>query len=207
VFDPTELIRLSIALENDLDPRGDLRPLPGRDSALFSISRHAGGHLALFRYDLPQDVRQRIAALSPDRQLYDHETVRQILAQHLCCDSVFAGRAYWFAHSPAPEEHPDVVFRDGCHTVLADGQPVSWAWTAVESAQAAELAVETASGHRQRGYGRQVAAAWAAQVRSEGKVAFYSHELGNAASEALATSLGVVQYALVTSYEVRVAPA
>ena len=70
-----------------------------------------------------------------------------------------------------------------------------------ESKQAAELAVETAPGYRRLGYARQVVAAWASHVLGEGKVAFYSHEVGNAASEALAHSLGVVQYAVVTTYE------
>jgi hypothetical protein len=45
-----------------------------------------------------------------------------------------------------------------------------------------------------------VVTAWAAHVLGEGKVAFYSHEVGNTASEALAHSLGVVQYAVVTTY-------
>jgi hypothetical protein len=55
---------------------------------------------------------------------------------------------------------------------------------------------------RRRGYARQVVAAWATYVLGEGKVAFYSHEAGNVASEALARSLGVAQYAVMTNYEI-----
>lgn len=102
----TELIRLSIGIENEVDSSGDLRPVPGKDSALFSISHHQTGYSAFFRYDLPLDIRRQIEALDPEVALKDHD-----------------------------------------------------------------------------------------------KVAFYSHEVGNTASEALAHSLGVVQYAVVTTYE------
>jgi len=154
-----------------------------------------------YRYDLPPDARRQIEALDPEVALKDHGTVRQILARYAPCDSVFAGKGYYFAHLPSPEEFPDAVFHNGCYVIQVGGEPVSWAWTANESEQAAELAVETAPEYRQRGYARQVVAAWATRVLGEGKVAFYSHEVGNAASEALAHSLGVVQYAVVTTYE------
>ena len=83
---------------------------------------------------------------------------------------------------------------------------MSWAWTSQESDQAAELAVETEPEYRRRGYARQVVAAWATHVLQENKVAFYSHEVDNTASEALARSLGVVQYAVVTTYEIKAGP-
>jgi GNAT superfamily N-acetyltransferase len=197
----TKLIRLSIGIENLIDSSGDLRALPGKDSALFSISHHQTGYSVFFRYDLPPDVRRQIDTLDPEVALKDHETAQQILVQHTLCDSVFAGKGYYFAHLPSPEEFPDAVFHNGCYVIPVDGESVSWAWTANESEKAAELAVETAPEYRQRGYARQVVAAWAAQVLREGKVAFYSHEVGNFASKALAHSLGVVKYAVVTSYE------
>ena len=200
---PTELIRLSIGIENQVDSSGDLKPLPGKDSALFSISHHQTGYSVFFRYDLPLDVRCEIEALDPEVALKDHEVVRQILARHVPCDSVFAGKGYYFAHLPSPEEFPDAVFHNGCYVIQVGGEPVSWAWTANESEHAAELAVETDPDYRQRGYARQAVAAWATDVLGEGKVAFYSHEIGNIASEALARSLGVVQYAVWTTYEIK----
>jgi predicted GNAT family acetyltransferase len=118
---------------------------------------------------------------------------------------VFAGKGYYFAHSHSREEFPDAVFHNDCYVILVSGEPVSWAWTANESKQAAELAVETAPEYRQRGYARQAAAAWANHMLGEGKVAFYSYEIGNIASEALTHSLGVVQYAVVTKYESKAA--
>ena len=200
---PTELIRLSIGIENQVDSSGDLRPMPGKDSALFAISHHQTGYTVFFRYDLPPDVRRQIKALDPEVALKDHKVVRQILARHVPCDSVFAGKGYYFAHLPSPDEFPDVILYNGCYVIRVGGEPVSWAWTADESEQAAELAVETDPDYRQRGYARQAVAAWATHVLGEGKVAFYSHEVGNIASEALARSLGVVQYAVRTTYEIK----
>ena len=148
---PIELIRLSIGIENQIDSNGDLRPLPGKDSVLFSISQHQNGYTVFFRYDLPPDVRRQIEALDPEAALKDHETVRYVLAQYTPCHSAFAGKGYYFAHFPSPEEFPDVVFHNGCYVILVDGEPVSWAWTADESGKAAELAVETAQAYRQYG--------------------------------------------------------
>ena len=202
---PIELIRLSIGIENQIDSSGDLKPVQGKDSAIFSISRHQTGHIKFFRYDLPFGVRRQIEALEPEVALKGHKAVCQILAQYTSCDSVFAGKGYYFAHSPSREEFPDAVFHNGCYVILVGGEPVSWAWTANESDQAAELAVETVAEYRQRGYARQVVAAWANHVLGEGKVAFYSYEVGNIPSEALAHSLDVVQYVVVTTYESKAA--
>jgi hypothetical protein len=201
----TELIRLSIGIENQVDASGDLRPLLGKASALYSISRHQGGYVCFYRHDLPPQVRRQLEALDAEAALKEHALVRHILARHAPCDQVFAGKGYYFAHCPSSQEYPDAVLHhEGCFVVLSSGEPVCWAWTANESEAAAELAVETVAEYRRRGYARQAAAAWAAHVLGKGKVAFYSHEACNLASEALARSLGVVHYAVVTTYERKV---
>lgn len=202
-MDPAALAVLSIEIENQIDASGDLRPLPGKDSALFSISRHQSGYLRFYRYDLPPSLRRQLERLGSEASLTDHKAVRRILSRHTACNTVFAGKGYHFRRRPAPAEYPDAVYREGCYVIVVDGAPVSWAWTSDSSEQAAELAVETLPRYQRRGYARQVASAWAAQILAEGKVAFYSHGLDNAASEALARSLGVVQYAVVTTYAVR----
>ena len=122
---PPELIRLSIGIENRVDSSEDLRPVPGENSALFSISRHRNGYIRFFRYDLPSDVRHQIEALRPEIALQEHNTVRQILGRHSPCDSVFAGKGYYFAHLPSPEEFPAVVLHNGCYVIKAGGEPVS----------------------------------------------------------------------------------
>ena len=110
-----ELARLSIGIENQIDSSGDLKPVPGNDSTIFSISRHQTGHIQFFRYDLPIDVRRQIETLDPEVALTGHKTVCQILAQYSSCDSVFAGKGYYFAHSPPREAFPDAVFHNGCY--------------------------------------------------------------------------------------------
>ena len=196
-----DLIKLSLGIENKIDSQGDLMPLPGRDSTLFAISRHQTGYCVFFRHDIPQDVRRNIGSIGPENALNDHETVRKILAKHIPCDNVFAGKGYYFKLTPTPKEFPDVLTQEGCFVVLVDGCPIATAWTAEESEYAAELAVETDPGYRQCGYARQVVSAWAKYTIDRGKVAFFSHLTDNVASEALAHSLGVVQYDVRTTYE------
>jgi GNAT superfamily N-acetyltransferase len=199
-MNPVDLIRLSIEIEHIIDSNGDLVPIPGKESALFSISQYQEGYATYFRYDIPAETREQIAAFGPEEALNNHQTIRRVLACYTPCKEVFAGRGCYFTHIPAPDEFPDVVFHKGCYVIKVKGQPVSWAWTQDESERAAELAVETLPGYRRRGYGRQVVAAWAVDVIRGGQVAFYSHRIGNVASEGLAHSLGVVQYAVSTAY-------
>ena len=98
---PAELIRLSTGIENQIDSSGDLKPLPGKDSALFSISHRQTGDIRFFRYDLQGSVRGQIEALDPEVALKSHKAVRQILARYISCVSVSAGKGYHFAHSPS----------------------------------------------------------------------------------------------------------
>jgi predicted GNAT family acetyltransferase len=84
---------------------------------------------------------------------------------------------------------------------LDGDEPISEAFSVRENAAAAEVAVETAALFRRRGYGRQVTAAWAYHVMGLGKVAFYSYADENTVSQALARSLGVVQFSSVAAYE------
>lgn len=195
-----DLVRLNIEIENKITPDGDLIPLPGKESALFSISRHKDGYVTYFRYDIPSSIGERIRSLNPEQALYDYETVRQILAEYVPCSKVFAGHGCYFVHVPTSNEYPDVVLHNGRYVVTVNGAPVSWAWTQDSSERAAELAVETLPEFRRRGYARQVVAAWAVDVMRAGKIAFYSYRIDNSASGALAHGLGVVQYATSVGY-------
>jgi hypothetical protein len=195
-----ELIRQNIEIENEITPEGDLKPLPGKESALFSINHYKDGYVAYFRYDIPSSIRERIRSLSPEQALHDFETVSQILAEYVPCGKVFAGHGCYFANIPKPTEYPDVILHKGCYVIMVDGKPVSRAWTQNENEHAAELAVETLPMFRRHGYARQVVAAWAVEVMRAGKIAFYSYRIDNPASEALAKSLDVVQYATTVGY-------
>ena len=196
----TDLIRLSFEIENEIDADGDLVPLSEKGSTIFSVSRPADEYVLYFRHDVPSETREPLRAMDPEKALNDHESVRSAIARSVPCKEVLAWNGCYFAHLPAPDEFPDVVLREGRHLVMVDDSLASQAWTQDGSLQASELAVETLPEFRGKGYARQVAAAWASHEVKAGRVAFYSYKVSNLASEALARSLGVVQYARSTSY-------
>lgn len=199
-----DLIRLNVELEYGIDSAGLLVPLPGSDPAevpRFSIIQHEGSYVSYFRHDLPHHIRDQLAALAPEQAFNDHQTVKCILAEDAPCEKMWFGKGCYFSDVPMPSDFPDAVWKDGCYVVMVTGEPVAWAWSARENEVAAEVAVETLPAFRRRGYGRQVTAAWAYRVMKAGKVAFFSHERDNPASEALARSLGVVEYSAVVEYK------
>ena len=191
----SDLIRLSLEIENGLTPAGDLTGLPGQTAALLWASQHQAGYVTVFREDIPATLRQQILALGPGASFDEPIRVQQLLGQHTACRGIWSGEGYYFAAAPPAEQYADVVQQAGAFVVLADGVEASRAWTQDESSAAAELAVETREGFRRRGYARQVASAWAAHVIGQGKVAFYSHRRENEASRRLAQNLGVTWYA------------
>lgn len=128
--------------------------------------------------------------------------VRTILAAGTGTDvKVWRGRSYTFQHPPEKHEFPNMVQNDDGFAVMVDGVPVSWAWSSRSNEQAAELAVETLPAFRQRGYARQTVLAWARHQFNQGKIAFYSHALENAASQALAINVGVMHFMDIMNYE------
>lgn len=78
------------------------------------------------------------------------------------------------------------------HAAVVDGRQVAWASSSRSNEQCAELWVRTDPDYRRRGYARQAAMAWAAEIIDTGRVAFYSHLAENQASRKLAASIGVV---------------
>lgn len=197
----TDLIRLSFEIENEINADGDLAPLSKKGSTIVSISRLATEEYALFfRHDAPSEMRESLTAMDPEKALDDHEDVRHTIARCVPCKNVLAWNGCYFAHVLAAAEFPDVELRDGRHVVIVDDTSASQAWTQDGSQSASELAVETSPEFRGKGYARQAAAVWASHEIKAGRVAFYSYRLSNLASEALARSLGVVQYARSTSY-------
>lgn len=200
---PLELIRINVTLEHGFNADGDLVPLPGADPQEIPriiVWKHRDGYLTYFHHDLPPTIRERLSRLDPERALRDPEAVKQVLSSEDPICNVWAGRGCIFARIPDPSEFPDAVLHEGCYVILQGGKPVAWAWSQARNERAAELAVEVLPEHRRRGYGRQVAAAWAHHVMHQGRVAFFSHVHGNAASQALAASLGVVEYGVSAAY-------
>lgn len=78
--------------------------------------------------------------------------------------------------------------------LLLDGDAVSLCCSAAVSHQAHEAGVETHPDFRGRGYAGKVTAAWARLVSCEGSYPLYSTSWENAASQAVAEKLQLVQY-------------
>src|SRR5207247_7480481 len=73
--------------------------------------------------------------------------------------------------------------------IVEDGHAVSICFCARRSSVAAEAGLDTAANFRGRGFGAQVAAAWARAIRDSGRLPLYSTSWSNAASLAVARKL------------------
>jgi GNAT superfamily N-acetyltransferase len=78
--------------------------------------------------------------------------------------------------------------------VIEDDAAVSLCFSSRLTARAAEAGVETLEPYRGRGYARRVVAAWAHAMRATGRIPMYSTSWTNLASQAVACTLGLIQY-------------
>jgi RimJ/RimL family protein N-acetyltransferase len=78
--------------------------------------------------------------------------------------------------------------------VIEAGAAVSLCHSARNTDQAAEAGVETLEAYRRRGYASNVVTGWAHAVRATGRIPLYSTSWDNLASQAVARTLGLVQY-------------
>ena len=189
---------MQVELEYELDDAGRLVPYPGSSERARSIVYRYGGDCAkFFRHDVPTSVKRRLEELPCEEATGNPESVTRILGDG---GDTFVGRANVFNAEPSLDDHLNVVRREGRFTIVLKGEPVSWAWSVRKNDVSAEVAVETSLAYRRRGYARQVAAAWAAEVAKQGKVAFFSHAEDNLASMRLARSLNLTEFARVAAY-------
>ena len=87
----------------------------------------------------------------------------------------------------------DIELEQPIFARVVGGRAVSVCATVRRSAVGVEAGVDTLKGHRGQGHGRKVVAAWSSAIQEEGLTAFYSTSWDNAASIALAKSLGFNQ--------------
>ena len=83
-----------------------------------------------------------------------------------------------------------------CYAVVVDGQAVSVCRTVRRSGRGIEAGIDTLEGYRRKGYAKRAVAAWCRAARQEGMIGFYSTSWSNAASRALADSVGLRQFAV-----------
>ena len=89
----------------------------------------------------------------------------------------------------------ELTVRAPVMAMVVDGASASVCFSARSSPAAAEAGVETLPEHRGRRYAGAVTAAWAAEVRHQGRIPLYSTSWPNHASRRVAARLGLIQYA------------
>jgi hypothetical protein len=217
-WDPSELLLLQLEAERiGVVAGATLVRLPGeRPDGIprFYVAELAGGIARYYRDDVPAGTRAELAALPAECARDDHAAVQRILAQDAPCTNIWAGVSYYLPDGVVgPAEYPDVVALDcsrraeierfdpemtsfgwPVYVVRRDGQIVATCVSTRETERAGEAWVQTTPAHRGQGYARQVTAAWGDALRKEGKVAFYSHALDNAASAGVARTLRLAPY-------------
>lgn len=201
-MDSLTLIHLQITLEYQINEAGLLQPFPGsEEQALYIVYQDLEGYIPYLNHKLPPALRSMLLLFGPEKAYEEPEAVQKAINDYLPCHTIGRFVSCIFTRRPSAQEFPDVT-RDGeLFVIKVDGKTASWAWSVRENKRCAELAVETLPEYRGRGYGRQVAAAWAHQVMGENRFPFYSYKHENKPSALLANSLGVAKFADVTGFE------
>ena len=190
---PLELLHQQLTLERKgVDASGRLFRLPGDNpDEMPSVlaARLAGGmYVAYCRDDLSESATTQLRGLTPEQTYLEDARVQNIVG---ASGPAWRGATYVFVERPQRHEYTLVVQREGRFVVEIQGVAAAEASSSRSTEPAAELAVETRPEFQRRGFGRQVSAAWANHQLVAGRVAFYSHDVTNIASAALARSLGV----------------
>jgi HAD superfamily hydrolase (TIGR01509 family) len=197
-----QLIQLQVELEYRLDAQGRLVPLPGStEQAYYLVHRYISGYLSYLHHEIPPTVRESLDRLGPDTAFVAPQEILDHLNGVFPCKPSGPFYCYYFPYTPASSSFPLVQQVGNRFEIWIDGQPVSWAWSVRANPRCAEIAVDTLPEFRNRGFARQVSAAWANAITSQGRTAFFSHAQSNLASQALAQSLGLVRFSTCMEFE------
>jgi hypothetical protein len=212
-----DLLAIQLTLECiGMDKDGLLVRIPGPypdGIPRFYVAEFSGGRAMYCSRDMPPTIRPALLALPFERARDDYRAVCSLLDQHASCDGVWAGASYTFPGDfPSPDDDavvrldasdralierfdPELLaFPPPVYALLVDGAIVAACVSSRENAQAGEAWVQTHPAYRRRGYGRRATAAWGAGLVRQGKIAYYSHRVDNAASAAIARGLGLAHY-------------
>lgn len=174
------------------------------------------------RADLPEALVAELEALCQDEPVSaelrspprHHAAYVRLLEAHAPVRDVEMGPAYRFAEYPEPArptlaltEKDAEILQGGFGELVAElpawqpfvafidaGRAVSVCRSVRITPEAHEAGVETLPDFRGRGYAGDVVAGWALRVRSLGALPLYSTSWENAASQAVAAKLRLVQY-------------
>ncbi|MGE3075339.1 MAG: GNAT family N-acetyltransferase [Dehalococcoidia bacterium] len=171
------------------------------------IFRVTGGGETLIRIrdDVPESMARRWLATEDEAQL------KSAVAEHRPVEAEYRGPAFVVPDIEAPggcepvgsalRLHPELLARGwkagetGPYVgVVRDGMVVSVCYSSRLSAEAAAAGVETASNYRGQGLAAEAVRGWAAAVQSTGRIAFYSTQWTNEASQRVAEKLHARQF-------------
>ncbi len=213
----TPLLYLQTGYELDGEGRILATREPGpRPGPLLTLVRGRRTVLHAVHADLPAETAREIARLAAQEVPDDPRTEPLYAGRYeaLLGGRVRSGPAFAFPLQLPPVEGPvlideygplarhfagwtpeEVPGRTPIATMLQDGDAVSVCCCARRSDEAAEAGLETAAPFRERGLAAQTTIAWAAAVRTSGRIPLYSTEWSNAASLSVARQLGLTRYA------------
>lgn len=185
--------------------------------------RSRGAYEVRLRSDLPADLRTELLALVAADVYANQASVMTILARDTPCDHVIARMAYTFPDTLDPHGFPDVVrikpddmtlllqfdpeFELGEKVVFAavtDGRVAASCTSAHdETLLGDEAYLYTQPEYHGRGFGRQVALAWADYMQRRGAIPFFAYDPEGPegkACAALAHSLRLIPLCEVVAY-------
>lgn len=196
-----DLVNLQIRLEYRLDESGLLISHQGStEHAWFVCYQGESRTIRFYRRDLPEDLRERLAAL-PDEAPFDAPAfVEGILGARLV-EKHWTGSAAVVPPGDRASHSSDArrLGRHDLEIARGTGFAVS-ADNLAALSRRAEVWVRTLPEFRRKGHARQAVAIWADAVRDAGKVPFYGYSADNIASRALLLSLGGRDFAMVVAY-------
>jgi hypothetical protein len=184
----------------------------GAEAPRFFLGRTEDGSVRRFRYDVGPGLRRALEAAGDDALTARYA---EILARAAPVVRTWAGPAFAFPETlPAPDAavvrvtaanvellqppldawRADVGWGAPLFALVVDGCAAAVCASVRQTAAAHEAGVETAPACRGRGYAPRVVAAWARAVRALGRVPLYSTSWENAASRAVARTLGLVHF-------------
>ena len=195
----------------------------GAEAPRFFLGRTAAGNIWRFRFNLPEGLAEQLEAVCLEeptaadlRQGPAHfNEYLSLLETHSPVQKFETGPAYVFPDSVArpsreavtvtrenrdvlsaglEEWIPDVPHRRPFLAILHEGRAVSVCCSVRITSEAHEAGVETLDAYRGRGYGADVVAQWAHEVRNMGRTPLYSTSWENVSSQRVAKRLGLRQY-------------
>jgi RimJ/RimL family protein N-acetyltransferase len=191
-------------------------------AARMFFGRTRAGNLWRFRADLPENLREELAALCAKEPVGEElreppryaETYVRLLEQHAPVQELEAGPAYQFTENAGQSKSVLVVTEENAGILqggfedfvaeLPDWQPfvalvennraVSICRSARITPEAHEAGVETLPNFRGKGCAQKVTAEWARLVLAAGAMPLYSTAWDNVASQAVARKLNLRCY-------------